>query len=84
MYYVYILSSQKDKKFYVGFTGNLRKRYKQHSEGEVKSTRNRRPMDLIYYEGYILESDARRNEKYYKTSKGRADLKKKLKNILGP
>ncbi len=37
---------------------------------------------LIYYECYKEESDARRNEKYYKTTKGKSDLRKKLETFL--
>jgi putative endonuclease len=83
MYYVYILLSLKDKKFYIGFTSNLKLRLVQHKSGKVNSTSKRLPVKLIYYECYLKESDARRNEKYYKTSKGKIDLKKKLKDILG-
>ena len=82
MYYVYILKSKKDNKFYVGYTKNIILRVKQHKEGKVKSTSRRLPVRLIYYEGYLRKSDAERNEKYYKTTKGREDLRKKLKDVL--
>lgn len=82
-YYVYILLSLKDGKFYIGFTGNLRARLEQHKSGQVTSTSKRLPIKLIYYECYKEESDARRNEKYYKTTKGKDDLRKKLETFLG-
>jgi putative endonuclease len=82
IYYVYVLISLKDKKFYIGFSGNLKKRLKQHKSGMVKSTSRRLPVKLIYYECYSVEDDARRNEKYYKTSKGRNDLHRKLLSSL--
>ena len=82
MFHVYILLSLRDAKFYTGFTSNLKLRIEQHNNGEVASTKNRRPLALIYYECYLQEADARRNEKYYKTTKGRTDLRKKLKDIL--
>ncbi|MFO7807139.1 MAG: GIY-YIG nuclease family protein [Candidatus Moraniibacteriota bacterium] len=83
MYYVYVLFSKKDKKFYIGFTSNLRIRIDQHKKGKVSSTSKRLPVALIYYECYLKKEDAERNEKYYKTSKGKQDLRKKLKSQLG-
>lgn len=56
----------------------------QHKNGKVESTKHRKDLKLIYVECYLLESDARRNEKYYKTSKGKIDLRKKLGSYLGP
>ena len=82
-YYVYILRSLKDKNFYVGYTRDLKNRIEQHKNGLVKSTSRRLPVRLIYHECYSEEADARRNEKYYKTTKGRDDLRAKLKDSLG-
>ncbi len=82
MYYVYILFSEIDKQLYTGFTDNLRSRFKAHSEGFVKATKRRRPLRLIYYEAYLLDSDARRREKYLKGGNGRGELKIQLKEIF--
>jgi len=82
MYYIYILLSFKDNKFYIGFTKNLNQRLKQHKNGEVKSTRNRRPLRLIFYEAYLNKFDALRREKYFKTTKGKTTLRQMLKNFL--
>ena len=43
MYYTYVLQSMKDKKFYTGFTKNLKLRFDQHRKGSVQSTEDRRP-----------------------------------------
>lgn len=82
MYYVYILFSGKDKQLYTGFTDDLRSRFKAHTGGFVKATKHRRPLELIYYESYREESDARRLEKYLKGGNGRGELKKQLKTIF--
>lgn len=82
MYYVYILFSEKDKQLYIGYTPNLRTRIKRHIGGYVISTRNRRPLKLIYYEAYSTENDAKQREKYLKGGKGRGNLKVQLKNIF--
>lgn len=38
-YYVYVLKSGKDKKFYTGYTNNLKLRFEQHQKGKVESTK---------------------------------------------
>ena len=82
MYYTYVLQSEKDKQFYVGFTEDLKLRFEQHSKGRVESTRDRRPLTLIYYEGCLSQNDATKREKYLKTYHGRMFLKKRLKSYL--
>ena len=81
MYYIYILQL-KYNKLYTGFTADLRVRYKQHINGLVKSTSNLRPLKLIYYECYILEEDARRREKFLKTSEGKRFLNRQISSYL--
>jgi putative endonuclease len=82
MYYVYILRSQKDGNFYVGYTADLRKRIGQHNKGIVESTRNRRPFELIYYEACIKQQDALHREKYLKSAYGKRYIKNRLKEYL--
>ena len=50
MHYVYVLLSQKDDKFYIGFTSDLERRLKEHNDGKAQSTKSRRPLKLLYYE----------------------------------
>jgi len=82
MDYVYVLYSEKDKRLYIGFTPDLRKRLIKHQTGYVKATKNRRPLKLIYYESYLLEKDAKRREKYLKSGGGRKELAKQLESIF--
>ena len=79
MFYVYILKSLKDYKLYIGFSEDIVKRIKDHNSGSNKSTKNRRPLKLIYYEGHLSKEDALRREKYFKTTKGKTSLKQMLK-----
>ena len=81
MFTVYILLSS-NKQLYTGFTKNLKKRLRQHKNGTVKSTKNRRPVKLIHYEIYSKESDARRREKFLKTTEGKHHLKKQIRDLL--
>jgi len=75
MYYVYVLFSKKDLKLYVGYTQELKRRLHEHKSAQSKSTKHRLPLLLIYYETYLMESDAKRREKYLKGGNGRAQLK---------
>ena len=79
MYYVYVLQSLKDKQFYVGYTDDLNNRLKAHSKGRVVSTRNRRPLKLVYYEACLNQQDATKREKYLKTAWGKRYIKNRLK-----
>ncbi|MEK7615503.1 MAG: GIY-YIG nuclease family protein [Patescibacteria group bacterium] len=65
-FFVYVCKSLKDKRLYVGSTNNLERRLEQHAKGEVTSTKHRQPFELIYYEVYKIETDARMREKYLK------------------
>jgi len=82
MFYVYVLRSQKDKKLYVGFTKNLKLRFERHCKGLCESTKNRRPLILIYYEACLKQQDATRREKYLKTTYGGRYLKSRLKSYF--
>ena len=57
-YFVYILTSLKDSKRYIGMTSDLNRRLNEHNSGKVKSTKNRRPMKLIYTEEFDSKEDA--------------------------
>ena len=81
-YFVYVLQSLKGGMFYVGFTKNLKKRKSEHDDGKVKSTKNRRPLKLVYYEVCFNRDDALHREKYLKTSYGKRYIKNRLKNYL--
>ena len=82
MYYTYVLLSTKDDQFYSGFTKDLKLRFEQHRRGEVESTKNRRPLELIYYEACLSREDATRREKYLRTYHGKMFLRNRLKSYL--
>ena len=82
MYYTYVLWSEKDLGFYTGFTKDLKLRFEQHNNGLVKSTSDRRPFKLIYYEACLNKEDATRRERYLKSYHGKMFLKKRLKSYL--
>ena len=82
MFYVYVIESVKSYNLYVGFTKDLKNRLEEHNRGLNFSTRSYKPWQLIHYEMYINEEDARRREKYLKTSQGSRLLKRMLKEYF--
>jgi len=82
MYYTYVLQSERDGKFYPGFTQDLKLRFEQNNKGLVESTKDRRSLQLIYYQACIDKDDARKREKYLKTYRGKMFLKSRLKSYL--
>lgn len=78
-YCVYVLLSEADRLLYIGFTGNIENRIRNHNSGGTKSTSFRRPLKLIFCEYYLFKEDALKRERYFKTTAG----KKALKLMLG-
>ena len=79
MYTVYILRSEKDSKRYIGITSDLEERVFEHKKGLVKSTKYRRPLNLIYTEEDENKAEALKREKFFKSGQGREYLKEILK-----
>ena len=74
-WFVYALRSRKDGALYIGMTGDLERRLKEHNTGQNRSTRSREPFELIYSEGCGSRLEARRREKFWKSGKGREMLR---------
>ncbi|MDO8676201.1 MAG: GIY-YIG nuclease family protein [Candidatus Azambacteria bacterium] len=62
MFYVYILKSQKYNWKYIGSCVDLRKRFLEHNSGKVRSTKARKPYNLVYYEAYNNKAVALKRE----------------------
>jgi putative endonuclease len=82
MFYTYVLISLKDNKFYTGYTSDIKNRLRSHNSGEVPSTKNRRPLKLIYLEACLNQDDAIHREKYLKSTYGKRFIKNRLKHFL--
>ena len=79
------MQSKKDNEFYIGSANDLRKRVKEHNAGKVKSTKARTPFDLIYYEAYRSEKDARERERKLKLrGQARRQLFERIKESALP
>jgi len=78
MFYTYVLKSIKDNELYVGWTVDLKERINEHQKGHVRSTKNRLPIDLVYYEACLTREGAIKREKQLKTGFGRKYLKNRI------
>jgi len=81
-FYVYVLISEKVHKFYTGFTTDLKRRFEEHCNGKVDSTKNRRPFKLVYFEACLCQQDATHREKYLKSFHGKMFLRNRIKSYL--
>jgi len=83
MFYVYVLKSSKDKKLYIGYTNNLKRRIQEHNKKRNFSTAQRGPFSLVYYESFKSQSDATTREKQLKQFKSAyGHLKKRITDSL--
>ena len=78
-HYVYVLSSRNYLDLYIGYTAKLKERFLEHNRGLNFSTKSHRPWQLIHYEAYLNDKDAKRREEYLKTNQGSRLLKRTLK-----
>ena len=82
MFYVYVLKEMERERFYIGSTGDLRKRLSEHNQSENQSTRNRQ-WQVVYYEAYLTESAARKREHQLKQhGKVKQTLMQRIKSSL--
>ncbi|MDZ7658665.1 GIY-YIG nuclease family protein [Fodinibius sp.] len=78
MWYVYILSSKQKDWQYIGYSGKLKERLKDHNEGNVQSTKHYAPFELEAFVAVKTEKKAQELERYFKTGSGRAVLNKRI------
>ena len=83
MYYFYVLKSKKDEQLYFGYSSDLKLRFQQHNSGLVRATKLSMPWQLIYYESYYSQGDAKHRE-YSIKLRGNAylQLKRRIKNCV--
>ncbi|MFA6215741.1 MAG: GIY-YIG nuclease family protein [Patescibacteria group bacterium] len=82
MFYVYVLKLNNGK-LYFGYTSDLQRRIKEHTNGESTFTASCRPLKLVYYEAYNSKEDAQKREKVLKQFKGSyGHLKKRIQKSI--
>jgi putative endonuclease len=77
-YYVYILKSKKNNRFYVGQSANLTLRIKMHNRGGIKSTKGYRPWQLVHCESFASRKKAVKREHEIKSYKSRSYIESLL------
>lgn len=80
VFYVYVLESKNTGERYIGYTTDLKRRLEEHRRGLSFSTKSILPIKLVYFEACTDINDAKRREKYFKTTGGRRFLAKRLKS----
>lgn len=78
MWYVYVLKSKVKDWRYVGYSGDLKRRFKEHNQGKSHATKNYKPFDLVSYVAVQDEKTAIKLEKYFKSGSGISWMNKHL------
>ena len=80
MFFVYILQSEFDDSFYIGYTSNLERRLEEHNSGKSRYTSKKKPWQLKYYEEFESKSDAIKREIFLKKQKNRTFYEKLIRS----
>lgn len=80
MHFVYILQSEFDGTFYIGYTANIERRLLEHNRGKLHFTRSKKPWIIVHVEEFIAKSDAMRREKEIKRKKSRKYVESLIKD----
>ena len=75
-FFVYALKSIKDGRLYIGISADPYRRLAEHNAGMTRSTKSRRPFEIIHIEEFSDRKSARKKEIYLKSGCGREFLKK--------
>jgi putative endonuclease len=79
LHFVYIIvSASYPGRYYVGLTGNVRRRLSHHNQGIVRSTAPFRPWRLRTAICFVSRKRAAEFERYLKTGSGNAFLRKRF------
>lgn len=79
MFFVYILQSEKDGTYYIGYSHNVDNRLKEHNAGKVRYTKGHVPYKIVYIESCVTRHQAEIREQAIKKTKNTAYfLKKKM------
>jgi putative endonuclease len=79
MFFVYILESTMNGRWYIGSTSDIKKRLEKHNQGGVKSTKPYKPYKLIYKEEHDSKEKAVKREYQIKRS---GIIRKTIKNQI--
>jgi putative endonuclease len=81
MYFVYIIQSQADSSYYVGYTRNLEKRLIYYNLGKSKYTKRKMPWKLVYKEFIETKKEVLKREKQLKNWKNRKAIERLISKL---
>jgi len=76
MYFIYILQSQKDQSYYIGFSADPQERLNQHNNASTGYTSKKKPWTIVYQEEYPSKKEALDREKFIKLKKSKVFIQK--------
>ena len=82
IFYTYILQSQADDSFYIGYTTSLCRRIEEHNSGLSKHTARKTPWRLVYFEDFENKSEALKREIFIKKMKSRDFIQRLVQSLL--
>ena len=82
-YFVYILKSDKNGRYYTGSAQEVEARLAEHNRGSEISTKAHRPWSVVYTEAFETRAEANRRERQIKSMKSRKWIEEKLLNKPG-
>ena len=69
MFHTYILQSEKDNSFYIGYTKNIGNRLFKHNNSKTGYTASKKPWKLVYFESFETKTEAIKRENFIKAQK---------------
>jgi putative endonuclease len=69
---IYIIQSEKDQSYYVGYSSDVNSRLTKHNSANSGYTSTKKPWVLVYTEEFDSKTEALRREKQIKRQKSRA------------
>jgi putative endonuclease len=75
-YYIYVLKSELNGRYYIGTTNNIIRRLNEHNSGKSKSTCMYKPWKCIYKEEFSNISESYKRERYLKSLRKRSEIEK--------
>jgi len=75
-FYAYIIQSEKNNRYYIGYSENPQLRLERHNSGGTKSTKAYIPWRLVYTEEYESKAEALGRERQLKSWKSHKAIEK--------
>ena len=82
MFYTYIIFSEILNKYYIGSTTNIEERLVKHNHNHKGFTGNKSDWKIVYFEEYMIKTDALKRELQIKKWKSRIMIEKLIKKKL--